>query len=48
MPVYLTSRNVNADAALEAVRKMTALELKTRARSSHAFHPAVTTLYTET
>lgn len=39
MSVYLTSRNVNADTALEAVRKMTVLELKMRAWSSRAFHP---------
>lgn len=29
MSVYLTSRNVNTDTALEAARKITVLELKT-------------------
>lgn len=30
MSVYLTSRNVNTDTALEAARKITVLELKKR------------------
>lgn len=38
MSVYLTSRNVNTDTALEAARKITVLELKTVSREQHVLY----------